>query len=173
MLTMRAALPTLMFVAVVLAGCGGSKSSHNNIPPSISPIDTLNIPADTDTQVITLTISDDRTALEQLVIIASSSNNTLVTGEGIVLGSNATSRTLLISPEADTIGTTIVTLTLSDTDNNTVQTQFQVNVIARQTPAEGFVRDIFANDENSKPLAINGIELQQDVDDITTFDDLI
>jgi len=109
-----------------------------NDKPSISIIPDQTIDEDTTTEVLHFTISDVDTPVEQLSIIAKSSDTDLIPNENIVLGSGE-KRTIVVSPAPDKHGTCIITITVSDNELTTLQRfDLTVNSIIDPAPVVDF-----------------------------------
>ena len=80
------------------------------------------------TGAISFTVGDAQTPVGSLTVTASSSNTSLVTSSGIVFGGSGANRTITISPSAGQIGTTAITLTVTDGGGMTAQDTFLVTV---------------------------------------------
>ncbi len=85
-----------------------------NEAPGISAVPNLGIGEDGSTGPLTFTISDPETASGSLILTASSSNSALVPSGNLVLSGSGASRTITVTPLANTYGTTTVTLRVSD-----------------------------------------------------------
>ena len=109
-----------------------------NDKPSISIIPDQTIDEDTTTEVLNFIISDVDTPIEQLSIIAKSSDADLIPNENIVLRSGE-NRTIVISPAPDKHGTCIITITVSDNELTTLQSfVLTVNSIIDPAPIVDF-----------------------------------
>ncbi|MEJ2690369.1 MAG: DNRLRE domain-containing protein, partial [Deltaproteobacteria bacterium] len=89
-------------------------SASGNTAPSISGIANQTGISGTAVGPLDFTINDAETAAGDLVLTKASSNETLVPTANIVLGGSGGSRTVTITPAAGQIGTTTITLTVSD-----------------------------------------------------------
>jgi hypothetical protein len=105
-----------------------SGGNPNINPPTISNIPDQSIPANTSTPEISFVINDGETAATSLTLSKGSSNTTLVPIGGIVFGGTDTNRTVTITPAAGQQGTTILTVTVTDSDNNTASREFSITV---------------------------------------------
>ena len=85
-----------------------------NTAPTISTVANQSITANTATAALAFTVSDSETAASALSVTSASSNTTLVPAANVVLGGNATNRTVSITPAANQTGSTTITLTVSD-----------------------------------------------------------
>jgi hypothetical protein len=106
-------------------------------PPVISAISNLVIAVGTQTPAIPFTISDQDTPITNLTVSASSSDQTIVTNAGIVLGGSGGNRTVTVTPLASQAGTVTITLTVSDgfaSDSSS----FQLSVQPKPQPPVDF-----------------------------------
>lgn len=85
-----------------------------NDPPVLSAIANLSIPEDSNTGALPFTITDPDTAQANLTLSGFADQPTLVPTNNIVFGSNATSRTVTVTPALNQFGTTRVTIRASD-----------------------------------------------------------
>lgn len=85
-------------------------------PPTIGTLITQVTQEDTPIQV-SLIITDVDTPVSQLTISGSSTNQVLVTDNNVAVKSSGNSRSLLITPEANQFGSTVILATVSDGTN--------------------------------------------------------
>jgi gliding motility-associated-like protein len=107
--------------------------STSNDPPTITAIDAQTINEDASTPALPFTIGDPDTALEDLVVSASSSDKTLIPDANIALFGTGISRTVTITPASNQTGVSTITLSVRD-DVATVSTTFQVTVVEANDP---------------------------------------
>ena len=96
--------------------------------PSISAIDDLDTDEDTPTDVLAFTVGDRETAPAALTLSAKSSNTTLVPIAGVVFGGSGANRTVQVTPAANQVGTTVITVTVKDANGGTKDETFTVTV---------------------------------------------
>src|SRR6185503_7085124 len=89
-----------------------------NQPPTISSIANQTIFEDAPSAMVSFTINDPETASSNLVLSASSSNTNLIANSSFSFGGSGTNRTLSYSPRPDQSGSAVVTVTVSDQQNN-------------------------------------------------------
>jgi uncharacterized membrane protein len=82
---------------------------------------------------IAITVGDVETASASLILTATSSNQALVPAAGLGVSGTGAARSLLVMPAAGQIGTTVITITVTDGDGGTRSDQFQLTVTARAT----------------------------------------
>ena len=85
-----------------------------NLPPTISDITDKLVDRNQATADIPFTVSDPETAAAALTLSATSSNPSLVLAANITFGGAGGNRTVRILPEPNQVGTTIITITVSD-----------------------------------------------------------
>jgi hypothetical protein len=85
-----------------------------NDAPTISNITDRSIAVNSNTGAIGVTIGDIETAATSLTLTRASSNPTLVPLSGIVLGGTGASRTVTVTPAANQLGSSTITVTVSD-----------------------------------------------------------
>ena len=86
---------------------------HNALP-TISNITDRSIAVNTNTGAITFTINDAETAPASLTLTKASSNAVLVPAGSIVFGSSGANRTVTITPAANQLGTSNITVGVND-----------------------------------------------------------
>ena len=82
-------------------------------PPVVAPVGAKSTPEDTPIAV-GFTVSDGDTPLASVGVVASSSNQAVVPGSGLVISGSGASRTLTITPAANASGSATITLAASD-----------------------------------------------------------
>jgi len=90
-----------------------------NQAPTITLIPDQAIPQGSSTQVIGFTVNDTigETPAANLIVTASSSNETLLPNSAITLGGSGQFRSILLTPNSTQFGTAMVTVTVTDTGN--------------------------------------------------------
>jgi hypothetical protein len=88
--------------------------SGANSPPAISAIADQAIPKNHASSPITFTVSDVETEPTDLVTSATSSNPLVLPDDGIILSGSGGTRTLTLDPVNGRLGTSMVTVTVSD-----------------------------------------------------------
>ncbi|WP_188407185.1 beta strand repeat-containing protein, partial [Psychroflexus salis] len=149
-----------------------------NSDPVIDPVADITENCPNTDAVVNVTISDNETAADDLVLTASSSNTALLNVFDI--SATGATRTITMTPELDQTGTATVTLTVEDELGTTVQTSFDVEFIDNEAPiasATDFVLDSYnwnnglyaflpgyVNDGSSDNCGIDVIDLARDED---------
>lgn len=106
-------------ITLTVTDDGGKSSTETfivlvNDPPTISAIPDQVVVENYSTSPIAFTIGDMETAVADLTISADSSNRTLVPVTSIVFGGSDGNRTVVITPSMDMVGTSIITITITD-----------------------------------------------------------
>lgn len=99
-----------------------------NDAPTISAIANQTMNED-GTLVLSFTVGDTETAASQLLVIGSSSDETLIPGANITFGGSGTNRTISLSPATNRFGTGSVTIVIGDGAMATASLSFQVIVM--------------------------------------------
>ena len=102
--------------------------------PTISAIPDQVTPIDTPIGPIAFTVDDAQTDPTDLLVTATSNNQTLLPDANIALGGSGTDRTLTLTPAANQIGTATVAVVVEDGDGNQTNTAFILTVIPTGAP---------------------------------------
>jgi uncharacterized repeat protein (TIGR01451 family) len=113
-------------VDTVAANNVASILTYVNARPTISAILNRTINEDTTTGAIAFTIGDVETLEDNLELVASSSNPTLI--PNVILGGSGASRTFTITPAPNESGSSIITIAVTDELGATTNRMFTVNV---------------------------------------------
>ncbi|QEF99255.1 FG-GAP repeat protein [Stieleria maiorica] len=105
-----------------------------NTPPTLAQIDDQFVAKNGSTGSIALVVGDAETAVADLVVTATSSNTTVVPEGNITLGGNGADRTITITPGADQIGSTTITVTVTDGSGLQTSESFELNVSGGLVP---------------------------------------
>jgi len=124
-----------------------------NDPPKISYIENQTISEDTETKPISFTISD--VDGDSLTLSASSSNISLVTHENIEITETGEQRTIIIVPESNMFGSTIITIGVSDGIAVTQTRSFELGVTSVNDPPKiSFIENqTISEDTETKPIS--------------------
>jgi hypothetical protein len=108
-------------VTVIVNDSGASNNTVSrvfrvvvNAPPTISAITNVSLVANSSSDAIPFVIGDAETAASNLVITAASSNTKLITTNRISLTGTDSNRTVTLTPLAGQVGTSLITLFVSD-----------------------------------------------------------
>jgi hypothetical protein len=112
-----------------------------NDPPTISDIADQMTSQDTPTPPIPFTVGDVETPAGSLTLLGSSSNATLVLDTNIVFGGSGADRTVTITPEPGQMGTTTITVTVSDGSTTTNDTFLLTVTIPNDPPTISDISD--------------------------------
>ncbi|MEM8529940.1 MAG: hypothetical protein AAGF95_03805 [Chloroflexota bacterium] len=98
-------------------------------PPTISTVADVSVEVGTTPVLVDFTVNDAESALTDLTVTATSSNQTLVPNADLTLSGNDTNRTLSINPALEETGVTTITLGVDDGVNDVVTTTFTLTVL--------------------------------------------
>lgn len=129
-----------------------------NAAPRLSPLADQATPEDTPLTV-GFTVADAETPAASLVVVASSSNPSLVAPTGLTLAGGGTNRTLTITPRANESGFTTLTLSVTDTNGISRSNQFVVVVNAvNDPPTIAPINDLVINEDSGpQTVSLTGI----------------
>ncbi len=119
-------------IRIDLMTISGNPPSGNQ-PPTISPISNRVTRANVPIDDIPFLVGDAETAAEDLLITGTSSNPALVRPDGIAFGGSGSNQTVSIFPDFDAVGTTTITLTVTDEGAKSNSTSFVVTVLPDNT----------------------------------------
>ena len=97
-----------------------------DLDPTVSTIDDIISCQDTSSDSITFTVGDDITATANLVIAATSNNQSLLPDANIILGGSDANRTIVVTPISGQSGTSTVTVSVTDESANVTTITFDV-----------------------------------------------
>jgi hypothetical protein len=86
----------------------------SNAPPTISTIANVSTNEDFSTLVIPFTVGDDQTPPGSLIVLAASSNPSVLPNTGITLGGSGANRTIKLTPLPNSNGVATVTVSVTD-----------------------------------------------------------
>ncbi len=113
-------------------------------PPSISGLTNQLTPVNTPTAAIPFAIGDGQTPGSNLVLTATSSDPTVVNAASdVVFGGSDTNRTITLTPEPNKIGTTTISVIVTDGDGMSATNTFLMTV----NPGQLSVTGIMASDK--------------------------
>lgn len=122
-------------VTITCTGPGGKQSRQItlplqwvNDPPTVTAISNQTVYKNNNTDNLAFTVGDEETAAGALKMSATSSNTSLVPNNKISFACSGAHRTVKITPAANKIGTTTITLTVRDANDKTASTRFSVQV---------------------------------------------
>src|SRR5262249_31346434 len=119
----------------VADGDGGQTTTSFNLLvnpvndlPVISNVANQTINEDTPLAPVSFTVSDVENAASDLTVIASSSNQGLVSDASIVLGGSGSVRTIALLPNTNQFGTATITISVVDTNGGVGTDTFLLTV---------------------------------------------
>ena len=142
--------------------------------PQIVGLANQTLPQDTSTPVLTFQVSDPDSGANAVTVTATSSDPTIISAAGIVLGGSGANRTLQITPAADVFGNAMITIRAVDPDGLFAQQVIGVTVNGVFVSFTNTLIDIFGDAENGEPRSLRGFTLDDDADDNpNAFDSLL
>ncbi|HVK10038.1 MAG TPA: choice-of-anchor M domain-containing protein [Gemmataceae bacterium] len=133
-----------------------------NTPPTISDVADQATDEDTATAAIAFTVGDTQSALNDLIVTATSSNTTLVPTANIVLGGTGANRTATITPAANLSGTTTITLTVRDTGGLTATDTFVLTVNPVNDAPTADAQSVSTLQETPLAITLTGSDIEDD-----------
>jgi MYXO-CTERM domain-containing protein len=133
-----------------------------NDAPWIDLIADQTTPEDAPLAPIALTIGDVETPAGSLLVVATSSDPTVVPVSGLVFGGAGASRTLTVQPAMNASGTTTITVTVQDAGGAIANQSFLLTVTAVNDPPDA-VPDAFTLDEDT-PTTLDVLANDTDVE---------
>ena len=162
----------LLTLTTILVGCdsGGRESPLVTLdnPPSVTSIPDQLGEVNRNLGPIAFTISDDLTPTGLLLLTVSSEDTSVI--QDIIIGGSLNNRQLTIVPRQDQVGTTSVTLTVTDASGLSETVHFEVGFDLVDITFGRLARDVFAVSGNSEPTPINGFRV---IAEETEFNDLL
>lgn len=136
--------------------------SMNDLP-TISNVTDHSIPEDSTSPAYTFTVYDIETAATDLTITAHSANGTLIPDDQVVVThTGGGNRTVKITPAANLIGTSSITLTVHDADSGTSNDSFTMTVTPVNDPPVANADTASVNEDAS--VSIDVLSNDTDVD---------
>jgi hypothetical protein len=96
-------------------GNPSNPAGPTNTSPNISILAGQTLDVDTATGPLSFTVGDTETPAAELTLLANSSNPALVPNTNIVLSGTGINRTVIVTPAAGQVGTSLIALTVCDT----------------------------------------------------------
>ncbi len=100
-----------------------------NAPPVIGPLAHQRLIARQAADPVAITVSDLETAAAGLHLTASSSNPTLISSDGLILGGAGEARTLTLHPASGMTGTALITVRVEDAGGRSASSSFVLTVV--------------------------------------------
>jgi hypothetical protein len=171
-------LAVLAATAFAVAACSSRSDDYVPPPPPANTAPTIsaiaNQTADQDTVVsVDFTIQDAESGTNGLTVTATADATTLFPSDGVVLSGSGGMRKLTLTPLEATTGTATIAIRVADADGLVSIRNFQVAVNARNASLRMLTFDTFAKGDADPPTMINGLTVQQDVNDLAGFAPLI
>jgi hypothetical protein len=134
--------------------------------PIVSVIPDVSTPVNTESDIISFTVSDQETPAANLVVSAiASSNTTLIPLQNVQFGGSGGTRLMIVIPAQDQSGESTVTVRVTDADTPTphfTDRTFKVTVVrANNAPTISSIADItMAQNSSSGPLAFQVTDVE-------------
>lgn len=163
----------------LLVACSDDDDNNNGnarqdtVAPVIEALADLSLDADTSSDAIAINAQDNSTDDQDLVVTAVADDENIIAGDGLLLSLTNGTRTLVITPQSDTIGETTVTISVSDAAGNLAMEDFKVTINPRELAAENLVDEIVQLDADADPVFINQVSITDEVDPDIGFDALV
>lgn len=174
---------TIVLLPLCLLGCSGGGGGGNAVvappigqpaPPVVNQPPTIGAVADVQVNGngqanATVTIGDDLTAADALMLNAGADNAKLVPQDALTISTAGSQRSVAITPTVDELGVAQVSLTVTDAAGLTASTQFRVDVVAVQKSVALLAREMASADAEDEPTLLNTLDLLDDAeaDDFT------
>ena len=170
-------LSALAMVAAAITGCSGGADSGGmpvqQAPQILGPV-TAELDQDTTSQALGFKITDNDTAADLLQIAVSSANTELIPTQGLRIEGTGADRALRITPAAEAVGTTTVTITARDLSGLMTTASLSVQVNPVLVSFRSLTNEAFAKPETADESRVFGVTVQSDVDnDENAFDSLL
>ncbi|MCS6896716.1 MAG: choice-of-anchor M domain-containing protein, partial [Nitrospira sp.] len=134
----------------------------NNTPPTIGDVPDQATNEDVPTGAIAVTIGDTESALDDLILTATSSNQTIVPNANISLGGSGANRTVVINPAANQFGTVTITLTVTDTGGLTATDTFDLVIAPVNDAPVANSQTLTTPQETNLPIVLTGSDIEND-----------
>ena len=167
-------------LAVGVSACGSAGGDDNVILPPPPPADATAptiavndqaVDANSTNNVLSLTVTDDQSAADQVTVTAASDQQGIVTDANLVITNDDGGVSLTVTPQPDIAGDATITITATDEAQNSASETFLLSVLVNQISAAQLANQLSAIDENGVTLPINAVEVVGDPDEVD-FSDL-
>ncbi|MEM7219278.1 MAG: hypothetical protein AAF515_13010 [Pseudomonadota bacterium] len=148
---------SLAITALLLVACGGG----SNDAPMLEPIADVTISANQSSVPIEIAAVDDD---DELTFSVSSSDESVIAGDGLMLLGDGRRATLILTPNPATLGSVTIVVSAADPDGLVARSSFGVTVEAQRASLRQFVRDVFADAETAQARDINSRVFDADIE---------
>ena len=151
MKTTQFKIVSLTLFALTLAACDNDNSARTNVAPTISAVADVSIQANEQSGQIFFQVNDEFTDPGLLEVTASSDNTTLINAQSFSFNVAGGNRSVQITPISELLGSSNITLTVSDADGLTSSTSFTVTVNQQMLDVGQFAVQLFNDSPNDSP----------------------
>lgn len=154
----------LGIACLVITACDNSSDDPPaaNVAPVIGAIADRSSSANMPSPEIYFTVTDESPDTVMLTVM--SDNQAVVADDAIVLAGSDDSRSLTITPTADTLGDALITISVTDSAGLASATSFLLTITPEQKSLQSFTRTTFAASADGEPELINAVEFSADAE---------
>jgi len=156
---MKIIIPVLA-IASLLSACNNDSDDRQNQSPSVTAPGLTSVQNTGDAFQLSFDVSDDYDPNSALSVSVSSDNLPVIPNDMIVTDIDTNAVTLEITP-GETLGTAIVTLTVTDTEGLSTTANAEIEVIAETIEFNALARRVFDTDENDTPQNLDILDIQE------------
>ncbi len=163
-------------VGIAAVGCTSSDTvtpPAANQPPVVTGLATTQSFNQDTTATLSFNIRDDFAMAGQLSVTAAAPDGAILPPSAIVLGGAGADRTIMLMPTTNAIGSTDLTVRVSDPEGMTTTRVVRVEVRPVNASVLMLTNDTFALEREGMPVAVNGMTYVQDANDPAAFDALL
>jgi hypothetical protein len=131
--------------AALLSACSGGNDDRDR-PPAISGLQDQSVPQDTVLGPLNFQVSDRDSDPAQITVMAQSSDKTLIPDEGITLAGSGSDRTIQLTPAAEAVGASTITVIAFDSTGLQATSTFRVQVNGVFVSFKGRVGEMYAKE---------------------------
>ncbi len=157
---------TTLAATILVAACsggngGGGNRAAPNEAPTISALADQSVEANRSIGPLDVSIADED--VDNLQITVSADNPGLLPVDSILLAGSGARRSLTLTPVADTLGESRITVTVTDTLGLSATRTFRLLVTPQQRSLAAFFSEVFLLAADAEPVPVNALELTPDL----------